>query len=433
MAAGATQRAEDTLGGSLAGLYAANTPDAFWKPLLEPPVSSEEWADAVRAASSILPQRAEPPYTAHTDVTGAALGEAIFGPRRWQLSRVKRLYYQVKPLLPRPLAIVLRRRYRQEQEQQFPLGWPIEDRFVRFQYESLAHVLRKRGLDDVAYLNHWPDGHRFAVVLTHDVEDEAGRDFVNDVADLEERLGFRSSFNFVPERYSLDPDLLTSLQQRGFEIGVHGLKHDGKLFSSKSVFEQRAARINHHLRAWGAVGFRAPYMHRNGEWLQALDVEYDLSFFDTDPHEPMPGGTMSIWPFFLGSFVELPYTLTQDHTLMVILGERTPRLWLEKLDFVEQWRGMALVNSHPDYLRVPENLAIYEQFLQAVKSGERYWHALPRDVARWWRRRAQFTAKWRAGAWNLDDLPGATIANLALAQGVLAVSDSAEVLVERGS
>ena len=31
--------------------------------------------------------------------------------------------------------------------------------------------------------------------------------------------------------------------------------------------------------------------------MQALEIEYDLSFFDTDPCEPIPGGTMSIWPF----------------------------------------------------------------------------------------------------------------------------------------
>ena len=78
---------------------------------------------------------------------------------------------------------------------------------------------------------------------------------------------------------------------------------------------------------------------RNPEWMQALEIEYDLSFFDADPYEPMPGGTMSIWPFILGRFVELPYTLIQDHTLTAVLGETTPRLWLEKVDFIERYRG----------------------------------------------------------------------------------------------
>jgi hypothetical protein len=342
-------------------------------------------------------------------VISAVLGEAVFGPKRWQLSLGKRLYYQVKPLMPRHLSILLRQGYRQQQEMRFALGWPIEDCYARFQSNCARHVLRQRGLDSVPFVNFWPESHRFALVLTHDVEAEQEHAFVETIAELEEDLGFHSVFNFVPERYPIDHGLLSTLEQRGFEIGVHGLKHDGKLFSSQRVFRQRATEINRYLQAWEAVGFRAPYMHRNPQWLQMLNVEYDLSFFDTDPYEPIAGGTKSIWPFLLGSFVKLPYTLVQDHTLMFLLGEHTPRLWLDKVDFVEQWHGMALVNVHPDYLREPEHLAIYEDFLHAMTERENYWHALPRSVARWWRQRAQFQAQWRDGQWDLSGLTGASL------------------------
>jgi hypothetical protein len=296
----------------------------------------------------------------------------------------------------------------------FPLGWPIEDRYVRFQFACAAEVLRQRKVDCGVHVNFWPEGRRFALVLTHDVESAAGVEFAPRLAELEERLGFHSSFNFVPERYRVDPELLSALRQRGFEVGVHGLKHDGRLFSSQRIFTRRAAKINEYLRAWAATGFRAPYTHRNPEWLQALNIEYDLSFFDTDPYEPMPGGAMSIWPFLLGSFVELPYTLVQDHTLMVVLGERTPSAWLDKVDFVERWRGMALVNAHPDYLLEPQRLAIYEAFLRAMKEKENYWHAAPGEVARWWRRRAGFTPEWRDGQWDLSSLPNATVARISI-------------------
>lgn len=183
------------------------------------------------------------------------------------------------------------------------------------------------------------------------MEDAPGHAYVRQVADLEERLGFRSSFNFVAERYPIDHGLLAELRERGFEVGVHGLKHDGKLFSSRQVFEQRVQRINAYLHQWGAVGFRSPLTHRNPEWMQSLAIEYDSSFFDTDPYEVMPGGTMSMWPFFIGHFIELPYTLVQDHTLLVVRGERTPRLWLDKVRQIAHWQGMALLNTHPDYLR----------------------------------------------------------------------------------
>ena len=147
--------------------------------------------------------------------------------------------------------------------------------------------------------------------------------------------------------------------------------------------------INGHLRALGAVGFRSPLTHRNPEWMQSLEVEYDLSFFDSDPFEPIPGGTMSLWPFMLGRFLELPYTLAQDFTLTEVVGERSPRLWLEKMDFLARFYGMALVNTHPDYLQDVNRMRIYIDFLEAVRERTGCWHALPRDVARWWRRRAE--------------------------------------------
>jgi hypothetical protein len=399
---------------TVTNLYAENTPVAFWQPLIEPCISRAEWTRAVRAAASILPLESALDGGDPERILSWVLGEEVFGSHRWQLGQTKRLYYELKPFLPRQLGLLLRHRYRRQQETDFGLGWPIEDRFVRFQYTCLQNVLRQRGLDEVPHVNFWPHNHRFAFALTHDIETRQGFDFVRVVADLEERLGFRSSFNVVPERYPIDHSLLSDLRQRGFEIGVHGLKHDGKLFSSRRLFEQRAEKINRYLRDWQAVGFRAPYMHRNPEWLQALHVEYDLTFFDTDPYEPMPGGTMSIWPFLLGSFVELPYTLVQDHTLMAILNARTPRLWLDKVDFIERWHGMALVNVHPDYLRKPEHLAMYEEFLMAMKGRENSWHALPREVAKWWKLRSQWQSQRLNGEWDLSGLPGAEISQVSV-------------------
>jgi hypothetical protein len=143
-------------------------------------------------------------------------------------------------------------------------------------------------------------------------------------------------------------------------------------------------------------------MLRQPDWMQALDVEYDLSFFDTDPFEPISGGTMSIWPFFIGHFVELPYTLVQDHTLTLILKETSPRLWLEKLDFIEKYHGMALVNTHPDYLRSKLTWNVYYEFLNEMKQRDYYWHALPGEVARWWKSRSTVGAEISACGLHLS-------------------------------
>ena len=144
----------------------------------------------------------------------------------------------------------------------------------------------------------WPEEKQFAFVLTHDVEGRLGLDRVRRLAEREMELGFRSSFNLVPEgEYRSSRDLRDWLQSEGFEVGVHDLRHDGSLYRSRADFDRQAPRINYHLKDWGAVGFRAGFMFHNLDWLRQLDVEYDASTFDTDPFEPQPDGAGTIFPF----------------------------------------------------------------------------------------------------------------------------------------
>lgn len=306
-------------------------------------------------------------------------------------------YYRIKPLLPRRVQIALRR---------------VRARRLRERCRAVWPIYAPAGRPPAGWTG-WPGGRRFALVLTHDVETARGHDRCRRLAEIEARRGFRSAFNFVPERYRVSGELRDWLAGRGFEIGVHGLKHDGRLFASRAVFRERAARINRYLAAWNAVGFRAPAMHHNLEWLHALDVEYDLSTFDTDPFEPQPDGAATCFPFWVAEkgsgrgYVEMPYTLPQDFTLFVLLGERDIRIWQEKLRWIAECGAMALVNTHPDYMAfdgirpaVDEYpAAFYERFLDwaAAEFEGLAWPALPREVARFIRdRRAASTAGMRA-------------------------------------
>jgi len=145
----------------------------------------------------------------------------------------------------------------------------------------------------------WPNGNKFALVLTHDVETAEGLDKCYQLAEIEERLGFRSSFSFVPGDYPVPAALRQSLTDRGFEIGVHGLHHNGNPFRSDSFFKKQAIEINRYLKEWGSVGFRSPSMYHDLELLHHLDIEYDASTFDTDPFEPQPDGMGAIFPFWV--------------------------------------------------------------------------------------------------------------------------------------
>ncbi len=100
--------------------------------------------------------------------------------------------------------------------------------------------------------------------------------------------------------YPIDMGVIAELRALNCEIGIHGYNHDGRLFSSRGEFQRRATAINEALSTHEAVGFRAPMVHRNPEWLQDLNVAYDASFFDSDPFQAMPRGVGGVWPFIVG-------------------------------------------------------------------------------------------------------------------------------------
>jgi len=339
-----------------------------------------------------------------------------------------RFYYALKPFLPWGLRMGVRRILARRQRATHTASWPIS--------ESAA-------IAPVGWPG-WPQGRKFAFVLTHDVEGPDGLAKCRQLAELEMELGFRSCFNFIPEGpYAVPPELRRWLTDHGFEVGVHDLHHDGRLYSSRSVFARKAGQINHHLREWGARGFRSGFMLRNLDWLHDLDILYDSSTFDTDPFELQSSGANTIYPFWATApirtspeararvplpssppappappnrdewrassadasraastpqrdtpkhgYLELPYTLPQDSTLFLLLREKTPEIWLRKLDWVAAHGGMALVNVHPDYVRFEGDpasdrtypVAHYRALLEHVRSryAAHSWQALPGQVA----------------------------------------------------
>ncbi len=299
-----------------------------------------------------------------------------------------RTYYLLKPLVPRHWRMVARRVRARQLRESCADTWPI--------LESAG--ARPEGWPG------WPEGKDFAVVLTHDVEGQAGVDQVRQLAELEMECGFRSSFNFVPEgEYRVTPELRNWLTEADFEVGVHDLNHDGHLYNNRDEFRAKAQRINHYLDAWGAVGFRSAFMMRELEWMRDLDVLYDASTFDTDPFEPQPDGAGTIFPYRMApdpvtgakGYIELPYTLVQDVTLFLLLEENSPEVWLRKLDWIVEKGGMVLVNIHPDYVDFSGNAEaaplrfrseIIREFLETVsrKYAGRYWQPLPRELATWY-------------------------------------------------
>jgi glycosyltransferase involved in cell wall biosynthesis len=307
------------------------------------------------------------------------------------------IYYWLKPAIPPALRRALRQGIARRVRERAATIWPVFPGSERPPQDWPG----------------WPENKRFAFVLTHDVEGHTGLQNCRRLMQLEIEMGFRSSFNFIPEgEYSVPLELRRELTGAGFEVGVHDLRHDGKLYRSRKGFLKKAAQINRYLKEWDASGFRSGFMLHNLNWLHALDICYDMSTFDTDPFEPQPEGYHTIFPFWVSrprnlltsrqglnghdnGYVELPYTLPQDSTLYLLLRETDAGIWLRKLDWIAEHGGMALVNIHPDYIefnggthtaaRYPAT-RVHEllQYLMEHYSGQ-FWHPCPAQLAGWFR------------------------------------------------
>ncbi len=310
-------------------------------------------------------------------------------------------YYGLRPAMPRGLQIWLRRRFSSVQARaRFP-RWPVEPALHDL-YDLLLARLAVVAEASVPWIAPWPEPYRWAMVLSHDVEHQLGYENLHLLADVELGLGYTSSWNFVPERdYEVDPERLDQLRADGFEIGLHGLRHDGRDLESQATLERRLPTMRAYAQQWGAVGFRSPATHRDWELMPLLGMEYDSSSPDTDPFEPKSGGCCTWWPFLNRELVELPITLTQDHTVFVILERRDDTLWREKVDLLRDRGGMALLLTHPDYMTEPELIDLYRRFLARYAKDPTAWKANPRDVASWWRRRAVSRLVPRGTGWEI--------------------------------
>jgi hypothetical protein len=324
-------------------------------------------------------------------------------------------YYRLRPLMPRPVQIALRRQFAKVQARaKFP-RWPLETALHDFQ-AVIVGLLSELSGAPLPTIASWPGDHRWAFVLSHDVELTIGYENIDPVLAIERAHGFRSAWNFVPRRYPVDDARLHELAEGGSEIGVHGLYHDGRDLESEQILEERLPAMRDAAERWGAVGFRAPATHRNWDRMPLLGFDYDSSSPDSDPFEPQAGGCCSWLPFFNGDMVELPLTMPQDHTLFVILRRRDESDWVAKAERLRARGGMALMDTHPDYLVDRTMLEAYGRLLGLFADDATVWKALPREVSAWWRRRAASRLTRVDGEWQVAG-PAAGEARVELVDG----------------
>ena len=326
-----------------------------------------------------------------------------------------RLYYAIRPFLPGAWRRMLQRVYLSDWRRlPFP-SWPVDFSADLLLERLLAIAIRAQHGRRVPFVWFWPEGASAAIMMTHDVETETGRDFISTLMDVDEHYGIKASYQLVPEdRYTVPLSLRQQIRARGCELAVHGLNHNGNLFAHHETFLKHCGRINHYLREFDAHGFRSPCMYRNADWLEALDIHFDMSIPTVAHLEPQRGGCCTVFPYFIGDVVELPLTTTQDYSLFHILGSYSLDLWKEQVGLILDRQGLMSFITHPDYLRDGRAMNVYRSllvYLTELCRERKIWMALPSEVNRWWRQRREMTVVLRDGHWTVQG-PGRERARL---------------------
>jgi hypothetical protein len=277
---------------------------------------------------------------------------------------LSKLYYSARPFLPASLRMGLQRSYFRGWESiTFP-AWPLDLTVEKLLESQLMLCMRYGGIDTVPFIWFWPDGASSAAILTHDVETVQGSDFCPRLMDIDESFGLRSAFQIVPEtRYPVTAAFLKEMRDRGHEINVQDLNHDGNLFRDRRQFSSRAKAINEYGRVWGAKGFRSAVLYRNLNWYDALEFEYDMSVPNVAHLDPQRGGCCTVFPYFIGRILEIPLTTTQDYSLFYILREHRIDLWQAQAALVMENHGLLSLLNHPDYLLDNRAQSTYRELL----------------------------------------------------------------------
>ncbi len=336
-----------------------------WRPQLEPEIGPSEAAAERLLHEQYLPEMDRHPPSA------------------------MRAYYLVKRLIPERVRHRLNSAaIRARTPLSFP-SWPCESALVELRRDWLRRAMERLGLSDGWHIGFWPNGAKCCIVLTHDVESPKGFERMERMAAIEERLGFRSAWNLPLAQYPIDWSRVERMRESGFEFGAHGLCHDGRLFRTQRDFGELAPILERLAAEHDLRGFRSPSTLRDPRAIATMAFDFDSSYSDTDPYEPQPGGSCSLFPFHLSRIVELPYTLPQDHTLIHLLRRSPLPIWTMKAKWIASLGGMILTLTHPDYCGDGVYLEAYEELLRRLGAIDSAWRALPSQVAGWWRQRAR--------------------------------------------
>ena len=283
--------------------------------------------------------------------TGASIRRTTSGSAtRRRGSRVSpRLFYALKPLIPRHVQLALRRAHARRQRGASSPRWPIEACWS----SSRTTVPRAPARPAADGSRSWTTGRTATASRRPHARRRGPRRHREHprVREVERAHGFVSSWNFVAEEYPIPDGLFERCARTGCEIGLHGIHHDGKLFRRPGSASRPTCRRS---TATSRSGRRSASARRprtaTPTGCRSSACLYDSSFPDTDPFEPQAGRLLLDPPV-----LHRRPGRAADHARPGPHAVRDPAagpigLWTRRATGSSDNHGLINLIVHPDYL-----------------------------------------------------------------------------------
>src|SRR4051812_40294015 len=117
--------------------------------------------------------------------------ERYLGKQRERIGLLRKLYYYIRPFTNLAARRSIQRFHaRNWQKNTFP-HWPVDTTVENLFEELLLLEMRAKGVDRVPFIWFWPEGAQAAFIMTHDVENQSGRDYCNMLMDINDAHGIK--------------------------------------------------------------------------------------------------------------------------------------------------------------------------------------------------------------------------------------------------
>lgn len=261
------------------------------------------------------------------------------------------------------------------------LRYPLNERFNRY----LFHLKQELGNNGFFW-----EGKQAAFCLSHDVDTREGYRFLPALMRVDQDYGIPSVINVLTHGdYSLDKELLSELIWEGFEIGLHGYRHE--LGLARKSYNRIKTEIESSLSfLWSlgveVKGFRAPGFSISDAVLSVLE---DLGFRYDSSMQLCNGLYHSCglsFPYIYPgkNYWEIPLAVQDDLFFRDARVEEKEVLRILEKILLQTIKlgGMVFLNFHPCLLK--DRIGFYKRFLEMLISyKESLWMVLPGELCQW--------------------------------------------------